>query len=316
MSYKSTRSLVDVGQVIVLLLVISAGSAFTPTSAARAGNQPNGLTSLLERARKYVNDYQATFATIICDEDYTQEVWELRLGSVGVDSMSGSTSGRRLVERRVMRSEFIFLSSPSNKQLLGFRDVLSVDGRRLPRGAAGITQLLSRAESDEDFSSLLAASSQYNIGPIYRNFNEPLLALVTLDSRSTTRFDWRIKGETEIGGVRTFELGFLERETPTVVRRHDSDLFMSGTIWIDPSDGHVLRTSVALVDDTDTATGKKVRGEMTVSYRRNAKLDMLVPAQMKETYSHVPESDGPRLNCVGTYSHYRRFETQAKIVKH
>ncbi len=269
--------------------------------------QTHRLETILARAGEYADTYRRTFSTIICNEIYTQEVWERRYGT--------AASSDRITQRRVLRSEFIFLSLPPSHQLLGFRDVVMVDGRRVARQGASVQDLLSRAQTDKGLSSLLAASAAYNIGPILRNFNEPMLALVPLEPALQPRFEWRLQGQETIGGAQTIELGFQERRTPTIVKHDDQNVFLNGSIWVDPNDGHVVRTRLAIVDEIAGSGARGVRLEMTVAYRRDAKLDLWVPSRLKEIYTYQPEPAGPRILCEGTYSNYRRFETGARLVK-
>jgi len=53
-----------------------------------------------------------------------------------------------------------------------------------------------------------------------------------------------------------------------------------------------------------------------VTYQRDRKLDMWVPARMRETYLETAASTVvERVSCEATYSNFRRFETSGRIVE-
>ena len=76
-----------------------------------------------------------------------------------------------------------------------------------------------------------------------------------------------------------------------------------GTFWIDPVAGRVLRTALRL-----KAPGGSV--EILVTYRPNEKLgDLWVPAEMRE----VSTTSDWKLECVGQYSNFRRFQVTTDV---
>jgi hypothetical protein len=82
------------------------------------------------------------------------------------------------------------------------------------------------------------------------------------------------------------------------VRDGAKDIPASGSFWIDPADGRVLRTLIRLKPEG-------VSIELTVTYQPDARAGAtLVPASMREVY----QSAARRLECEATYSQIRRFE--------
>lgn len=56
--------------------------------------------------------------------------------------------------------------------------------------------------------------------------------------------------------------------------------------------------------------------KIEVDYGRDAKLDMWVPTRMHETYLQSRSTMiNEAIDCVATYSNFRRFETSGRIVK-
>ena len=96
----------------------------------------------------------------------------------------------------------------------------------------------------------------------------------------------------------------------------------TGTVWIGRADGSVVRTSLTVRDAATNTTAV-----LDVDYRLDAKLGLKVPVRMSETYEqqvilNVAPRGSPqnlsarreRIECVATYSNYRRFETSGRLV--
>jgi hypothetical protein len=112
---------------------------------------------------------------------------------------------------------------------------------------------------------------------------------------------------TTFAGAPAFRVSFQERERPTVIRSPNGRNVPSrGTFWLDPDTAAVLRTElyVALAEGRSS-----VDATIIVSYKRNARFDMLLPDDMNEVYF----TRGDRIEGHATYTNYRRFETDVKI---
>jgi hypothetical protein len=79
---------------------------------------------------------------------------------------------------------------------------------------------------------------------------------------------------------------------------NDHDIPSRGRIWLDSRNGRVLRTEMI---SEDTA----LRAEITVSYRAEAGLDLLVPDEMREVYT-IRRTE-TRIDGRAIYGHFRRF---------
>ena len=154
--------------------------------------------------------------------------------------------------------------------------------------------------------AIQAESSRYNIGPILRTINMPVLALVFFDRTNQVRFEFE-KGKA--GNVKRFAgmadeqriwmIEYRETMKGTLVRgAKDRDIPSHGRIWIDSATGRILRTEL-ISEDTD------VRALIDVSYRPEAGLDLLVPAEMRELYELRRTQS--RIDGRAEYSRFRRF---------
>jgi hypothetical protein len=79
-----------------------------------------------------------------------------------------------------------------------------------------------------------------------------------------------------------------------------------GTVWIDPGTGRILKTALELSDGVG-----RLRGRMDVTYNANPKFDVLVPVEMRETYTSV---GGEEVSTVASYVDFRRFETAGRVI--
>jgi len=266
------------------------------------GSSPALLATLLARAGAYVDRYTHDFALVVSDEDYTQR-------------LSGSRVTRSMVRERRTHAEMLFMWMPDEQAWLTVRNVLSVDRR--PTGDSAIVRfndLLRESVTDpvarhERLRRLRDESARYNLGTIVRNVNYPSLVLQFLEPRMQSRFLFSVVGEETIANVPAWHVRYVERQQPTFIQGEDgAPRPASGAVWLADADGAVVRSEMHLGTGGTFAT-------VTVDYRRDAKLDLWVPARMQETYAdRVGSRDLEKIECVAVYSNVRRFETSARII--
>jgi hypothetical protein len=147
-----------------------------------------------------------------------------------------------------------------------------------------------------------------------------------------------------VDGVVTSKIHYQESRRPTVVRTPDGvDMPVSGTLWIDPKSGRVLRTFLAITGEVRLSPsedaqydsrgarvkprnydpGKEDRtvptfARITVTYRHDDRLGMLVPGEMTEEYQSVSIASSQeriqRVRCRALYSDFRKFETSGTVI--
>ncbi len=116
---------------------------------------------------------------------------------------------------------------------------------------------------------------------------------------------------------------------------------VSGTLWIEPVSGRIVKTFIAITSEiqlsqTENAEydsrgvriqrnydpGKEDRtvstfARVTVNYRYDDRLGMLVPEQMTEEYQSVAVASNTeriqRIRCSAQYADFKRFETGAVV---
>ena len=282
------------------------------------------LPKVLERTAAYVVEYGQAMSLVVSAEHYSQWV---------------ENPGWHPGEPRILESEYLIVRVDDD--WLGFRDVHTVDGKEVADRQDRLQTLFLRSPGTAlvDARRIADESARYNVGAIQRNLNTPTMALYFLQARNQIRFKFEKKGQDVIGGVAVWKVHFKETQRPTIVKTSSGkDMPVSGTFWIDPDTGRVLKTNMAIELDTrvgvtsnlvDDDTPRRRGGpavervqssaSVTVTYKQEPRLGLLVPAEMLETY------EGPRLNgmsnttgttkinCRATYSDFRRFQTTTRF---
>jgi hypothetical protein len=271
--------------------------------AAAAGKDPL-LAVVLGRAAEYVGSYRRDFSSAIAEERYEQ-------------ARTGSALGTTGPSRRTLRSEFLLLRRTDNTGWIPFRDVLEVDGKPVQDRPDRLKKLfLEHPETALDQANEISTEgARYNLGPVVRNINVPLVPLGFLDPEPSRRFSFSRHGQDTVEGIQAWRIDYVEKARPTIIRTADpkpSDVPTDGAFWIDPLTGRVLKTTM-------TARGPGVVLETTVTYKPDQVLGIWVPAEMRESYSY--SLGGPTSAAAGTitgkatYSNFRRFAvtTEEKV---
>jgi hypothetical protein len=301
------------------------GTALSPAASPPVPDRrdTSPLSQVLERTAKYVRDYGEAMSLVVSAEHYSQWV---------------ESPGLHDRAPRVLESEYLIVRVDDD--WLGFRDVHTVDGQEVAEHQDRLQKLFLSAPGTAvaDARRIADESARFNVGAIQRNLNTPTMALYFLQAKNQPRFKFEKKGQDAIGGVAAWKVAFKETQRPTIVKTSSGkDMPVAGTAWIDPDTGRVLKTHMQIelemragvtsnvVDDDAPRRGPIAAdrihssASVTVSYRQDPRLGLLVPSEMLETY------EGPRLNgmsnttgttkinCRATYSDFRRFQTTARF---
>lgn len=260
--------------------------AFAAAVLALAVSAPPALGDLLARAGARVERLKDQLSVVIADERYDQH--------------AGSLSRR-------MKSEMLFLWLEDDRFWVGIRNVLEVDGRKIPDSRQRLDRILKEPAPDafDRLQRVGAEGARFNIGGVVRTTNSPTLVLQFLLPETQARFDFTRLGREQVRDEAATVVGFAERRPPSVITYNGRPILSSGRVWLRDADGAVLRTELTLAGDR----GLSVR--VTVEFKADDRLGVLVPARMDERY----EAPGrPRTTCTATYSRYRRFETSARLL--
>ena len=251
--------------------------------------------AVLARAGDYVVRYQREFSAAVAEERYQQALVPSANGPLG-----RRVGSRPPVQERVLRSDLLLVRLGGRAEWLPFRDVYEADGVPVRDREQRLQQLFLDASSTslEQARRISEESSRYNLGDVTRTINVPTLPLRFLEPENRPRFSFRRRSEEVLAGVSAWRVGFTEKARPTIIRTPGTgrDVPATGSLWIDPMSGRVLKAEVE-------ARSSGVTMELVVTFRPNDALGLWVPAEMRERYEYPAGT----ITAVATYDNFRRY---------
>jgi hypothetical protein len=291
-------------------ITVATALALCAATAPATAAAPKPVDEILRLVGLHVRQFEASFASVVGDEDYLQ-----------IDDFPQNS------DRRLIHSDVLSIWIPDARRWVWARSVLTVDGAAVD-GGSRLDEIATAAAPDllQRLQAIRNEGARFNIGGIDRNFNDPTFALLFLDPGMQPRFKFRLDGKAKIGDIETLRISFSEQQKPTLVRDGLKDAPASGTIWVTPSDGAVVRTQLTVVLKDVVPIGSRpliqnglrvaranidITAEIEVDYQQDAGMESWVPAQMRE---HYHQSYGETVRCTATYSNFRKFQTAARLV--
>ena len=294
---------------VVAVAGAAAPATTTATTARPAAPRSAVLDAVLSRATTYADSYTTRAVSTVSEERYVQAIVDSPL----IDRAEALAWRERPEEsrkrtpgvaaRRQIAAEMLMVKSEGGF-LVPYRDVAAVDGRPVKDRDARAMQLFTSggAPSTATLRRITEEGARHNLGNVRRTVNIPTMALLVLHPKHIGRFDFELAGNERVDGVDTTVVRFSEKRTPTFIHTgRGDDVFSNGRLWV-AADGSV-RQSAFLVEERES--GIRIRVEVT--YRDVPSLGLLLPAEMRETYTNVP---GDRLRSIegrATYQNFRVF---------
>jgi hypothetical protein len=277
-------------------LSLCSATVLTVVALAASGRaQSADLDALLDKAGEYVADYERSFVGVVAEETYRQQV-RVPGGSRDLRGFPVDAT----TQRRDLRSDVLLVRAPAGDRWLQFRDVFEVDGKPVRDRDERLTKLFLQPSADAQRQELdiATASARYNIGGVNRTVNLPVLALTVLEAKSRPWFAFRIAKRSRA----TVELEFKEEERGRTMIHGNDDQPMPahGRFTIEADTGRVLASTLG----TETPT---LRAQIEVSYAPEPSIGMLVPREMRETYTL---KDGSVTEGRATYAKIRRYQVR------
>jgi len=274
-------------------------------SQAQVGNQPgSGFTTVLSSAMRYTMNYEQQFALLAADEHYEQQI--LRPPNPGTNlsrtNPGGGMQAGGPMSTQTINSDFLLVQlGIDGEGWMPFRDTFEVKGKKLRQRDDRLLKLFTSGDKGrfDKAAQYSSASAKHNLGNVDRTINIPTLAMMFLHPRVNERFEFVDGGEETLGGRILRKAVFKEVARPTLIKTtRNRDLALTGTIWIDPFTGAVVKTDMNAADPV-------VRCEVTVTFRRDDKLDLWVPDKMDEYYKAYSGLDD--ILATATYTNVRRI---------
>ena len=294
--------------IVAVVLVLSFGGrspAVAEGEGGQIGNQPgSGFHTVLSSAMRYVMNYEQQFALLVSEEHYLQELQ--RPPNPG-DNLSRTNPGGGMRAGGAMniqniKSDFVLVQlGMDGEGWLPFRDTFEVKGKKLRNREERLLKLFLDNDKSafEKAARLNEASTKHHLGNVARTINIPTLGMMLLHPRVNERFEFTDGGEETLGGRVLRKALYREMARPTLIKTTRArDLALTGTIWIDPLTGTVVKTEMNAADPA-------VRCQVTVTFRRDDGLEMWVPEKMEEYYKAALAVDD--ILATATYTNVRRY---------
>ena len=289
----------------VSVVVFSVGADRTVISAWQIGSQPgSGFTTVLASAMRYATNYEQGFALLVADETYVQELQRPPNPGTNLSRTNpgGGMQGGGPVSSQVIKSDFILEQlGMDGEGWMPFRDTYEVKGRKVRNRDDRLLKLFTTNDKSrfDKAAEISNNSAKYNLGNVARTINIPLLGMMFLHPRVNERFEFTDGGEETVNGRVLRKAVYKEVARPTLIKTsRNRDLALTGTLWIDPFSGTVVRTELNAADI-------QVRCQVTVSFRRDDTLEMWVPERMDEYYKAYSGLDD--IVATATYTNVRKI---------
>ena len=178
-------------------------------TAVVSAQQPT-FDVVMSRAADYVARYQTQLRGIVFEEHYRQNM----VTRVAARSGAPDARGRLAREGRELKSDLLLVKLAGDNFWMQFRDTFEVDRKPVRDRDERLYKLFVDATADARAQAdhIAQESSRYNLGPLMRTINVPIMALLFL--------------EREVQPVITFKLG-----KPGSVKRFEA-LAAPGAIWM------------------------------------------------------------------------------------
>ena len=208
------------------------------------------LSEVLARAGAYVAAYQKNLQGIVAEETYSQNV----LSTAG--GRAGGAGGRSRMNRegRQLKSDLLLVKLGQDDWWMQFRDVFEVDRQPIRDRDQRLYKLFVSAKADAraQAETIQNESARYNLGPVMRTINIPIMALLLFEPGVQARIKFE---QGKAGNVKRFSelaaaediwmIEFAETGPGTMVKgTNNHDIPSHGRVWLDSTNGRILRTEL------------------------------------------------------------------------
>ena len=273
--------------------------------------QPASLAPLLARVTDEATAFEHGIVKTLAEETLEQSVV---MGPPRLQPRAGQQAAkppRPRTRKRVIVSEYsvVTLKKSGSKDLVEFRQVISVDGAAIQTQASARHALSTTVLSDGDRARkrMLENFASYGLVDIATDYG---LILLAFSKPGLARMQFTEEAETTLEGVAVRSIAW--KQTSGVGGelefhgRQAARLPLSGRLLVRRSDLLPLRVEVWA---EDTAGKQKIRDEATVGYLQSGH-GFLTPAEV--VHRHLVDGNVTAENRY-TYKMFRLFQADAEI---
>lgn len=299
-----------VESIFSLLILIGSGDQCIPCGGEKNLNKENcaqtprdpALQALLEKAGQYARHYRKMCRELVAEERMIQKEYDKKAN---------------LKKQRSFVSDYLIVSlSNSPHTTVEFRDILSIDGRLLPRKKEGLLELFQEKSPDalKEAERITRESTKHNLGrERYTNMVNFALNFLLPENQDRIGYEFQNPGRDSLDTtsvvIRFCEGGdhtALNAETPAGRRPIPS----TGYIWLSLPEAKVLRIDFSFKAESDFYG---VAGRYISEYAPGPD-NLLLPKRFEERFYDVKDPEVMLFESEANYLNYRRFGTDVKIV--
>lgn len=296
------RSMTDGAQWNRWTRAAAAAAMLLAAASGGTSGQALNLDEVLFRASQAVVRFEFEFGNRMADERYEQRV---------------VASDGQVKRNRRFGSELVFFRDARADTWTSFRNVREENGE--PKGRDWLDGDVDSPNLGDFLRAATRrdqASTRRYIGDAPWSLHMPLLALTFLHPLNRHRSNFEKADEVTVDGRPVWVIRFSEHRRPPFVRVGGGgpsgggrsgrvtagDLFASGSFWIDPESGSVVKSDLVLGGSVSSV---QARSHITVIFRQLAASELWVPAEMAESYDNPLFPDVDHLEGTATYANYR-----------
>ncbi|MFN8009477.1 MAG: hypothetical protein U0V70_21080 [Terriglobia bacterium] len=260
------------------------------------------LQGLLEKAGLYAFNYREKCRELVAEERMVQKEY-------------GKNANVKR-QRNFMSDYFIVTLSQTPLRTVEFRDILSIDGKDLPRKSNKLVELFKTQSPDalKEVERITKESTKHNLGrERYTNMVNFALNFLLPENQNQIAYSFQNPGKDSLDTtavvIHFCEFGnrtALSADTPT--GRHP--IYSSGYIWLTLPEVEVLRVDFSFKSDNEQYP---ISGRYISEYTRGTD-NLMLPKRFEERFYDFKEPELMTFESEALYSNYRKFSTDVKIL--
>jgi hypothetical protein len=279
---------------------IQLGLGTTQTQVDSAAHNPT-LQAVLDKAGAYARKYRELCREFVAEERMIQKEYD-RKG--------------RLRNQRSFVSDYLIVTLPSDPaSTVEFRDILSIDGRLLPRRKHLLKIFEENASNAfREAERATRESTKHNLGRRrYSNMVNFGLNFILPSAQPKMEYAFEQQGGLAANSEWVL-LRFNETTDETALRAVTPfgrrPIPSNGLIWLSLPDFRVLRIDFTFKQQDEFYP---IAGRYLSEYAPGPD-QLLLPSRFEERFFDVKDPARMLLESVATYSNFRRFSAEVKIV--
>jgi hypothetical protein len=279
-----------------LFTLLAAALLLASARSAVLAQQPT-LEDLLAKAAQYVTAFTDPSRALVCEEAYEHTYFRRMMNIGGGSERVPQNTGRWVAEKAI-------LATPSEEKSgfpwLEFRDIVSLDRKPVRDGVSRLSKLLVEPTIPNLTEALQITkdSSSSQTGRLERMVLLPRLSSVFLHATNQPRFTFKKGGGRTIKGVKTVEVQFQEKGSPTILRTSNGqDAPSNGSFWIDPATGAVVSSFLKNGDSS------ALYDELTITCALDPATNLWLPVSLVERMYDA--EDEKEIDGKGTFKNWR-----------